>query len=177
MTAAHLRDAAATAAILGFFASSWFGWAQERPPGGWRRPLTLAAVGSLALAAAGAVLAWRHRADGSVFDQDGTARSFGIVVGVEVALAGIGALVLARTGRAQLTAPWVALVVGLHLVPLAPLLEYPLLYLTAAGVVAAAVAAVPLAARRRLAPSAPTGVGAGSVLAATALVSLATVLS
>jgi len=30
-----LRDAAMTALILGFFASSWFGWAQERPPAAW----------------------------------------------------------------------------------------------------------------------------------------------
>jgi hypothetical protein len=27
-----LRDAAMAALILGFFASCWFGWAQERPP-------------------------------------------------------------------------------------------------------------------------------------------------
>lgn len=36
MTAEFLRDAAATAAIFGFFASAWFGWAQrrDRPPRG-----------------------------------------------------------------------------------------------------------------------------------------------
>jgi hypothetical protein len=28
MTAEFLRDAAATAAVFGFFASAWFGWAQ-----------------------------------------------------------------------------------------------------------------------------------------------------
>jgi hypothetical protein len=28
------HDAAMTTLILGFFASSWFGWAQERPPAG-----------------------------------------------------------------------------------------------------------------------------------------------
>jgi hypothetical protein len=27
----YTRDAAMSALILGFFASSWFGWAQEKP--------------------------------------------------------------------------------------------------------------------------------------------------
>jgi hypothetical protein len=49
-----LRDAAMTALILGFFASSWFGWAQERPPAAWRSPLIAGMVLSLAVSAAGA---------------------------------------------------------------------------------------------------------------------------
>ena len=117
MTAAHLRDAAATVAIFGFFASAWFGWAQQRPPKTWRTPLTLASVGSIVLAAVGGVLTWQHWSEGSVFDQDSTARSFGIVVGIEVAAAGIGAALLSRTRRNELTPAWIALVVGIHLVP------------------------------------------------------------
>lgn len=175
MTAAHLRDAAATGAIFGFFASAWFGWAQQRPPKTWRTPLTLASVGSIVLAAVGGVLAWQHWSEGSVFDQDSTARSFGIVVGIEFAAAGIGAALLSRTRRNELTPAWIALVVGIHLVPLARLLEYPLLYATAVGVVVAALAAVPVARAGELAPSAVTGVGTGSVLLISALISLVTV--
>jgi hypothetical protein len=44
MFAEHLRDTAATAAVFGFFASSWFGWAQEAPPRAWRKPLIVGAV-------------------------------------------------------------------------------------------------------------------------------------
>jgi RimJ/RimL family protein N-acetyltransferase len=89
-------------AVLGSFASAWFGWAQERPPKAWRTPLTLASVGSIVLAAVGGVLTWQHWSDGSIFDQDSTARSFGIVVGIEFAAAGIGAAVLSRpAGRSS----------------------------------------------------------------------------
>jgi hypothetical protein len=41
---AYARDSAMTALILGFFASCWFGWAQERPPASWRGPLIAGAV-------------------------------------------------------------------------------------------------------------------------------------
>jgi hypothetical protein len=73
MTAELLRDAAATAAVFGFFASAWFGWAQDQPPPAWRTAL----------------------------DAD-TSRTFGLVVGIEVALAAIGAAVLARRRRSEL---------------------------------------------------------------------------
>ena len=72
----------------------------------------------------------------------------------------------------ELTPAWIALVVGLHFVPLATLLGYPLLSVTAVGVVVVASAAVPVARARALAPSAVTGVGTGSVLLASALISL-----
>jgi hypothetical protein len=44
MGAEFLRDAAMTAAVLGFFASAWFGWAQDDPPRSWRRPLVAGSV-------------------------------------------------------------------------------------------------------------------------------------
>jgi hypothetical protein len=176
MTAAHFRDAAATVAILAFFASTWFGWAQESPPRAWRAPLTLASVGSVLLAVLGGVLTRKHWSEGTVFALDSTAQAFGIVVGIEFVAAGIGAAVLSRSRRSELTPAWIALVVGVHFVPLAALLDYPLLYAAAVGVVAVAVASVPVARSRELALSAVTGVGTGSVLLAAALFSLATIL-
>lgn len=175
MTAGHIRDTAATVAVLAFFASTWFGWAQESPPKAWRLPLALASVVSVLLAVLGGVLTWQRWVRGSVFDQLGTARAFGIVVGVEFVIAGVGAIVLIRCRRRQFTAVWIALVVGVHFVPLASLLDYPLLYAAAAGVVAVAVAAVPVARSRKLPLSLVTGTGTGSVLLAVALVSLAAV--
>jgi hypothetical protein len=172
MTTIFLRDAAATAAIFGFFASAWFGWAQERPPPEWRGLLIAGSVASLVTAAAGALLTWRFWDDGSAFDAD-TSRAFGIVVGVEVVACAAGAIVLAVRRRSDLTAAWIALVVGLHLFPVAALLGYGLLHVVAAAVTAVALVAIPVARSRSVAVSAVTGLATGTVLLTAALVSLA----
>jgi hypothetical protein len=174
----HIREAAASVAVFAFFASVWFGWAQDKPPQAWRVPLALASVGSVLVAAVGGVLTWRHWSDPSVFDLDGktTGQAFGVIVVIEIALAVAGAVILSRTGWSQLTPSWIAFVVGVHFVPLASLLEYPLLYPVALAVVVVAVAAVPLARSRDLAISAVTGVGTGSVLLLAAFISFAMVV-
>jgi hypothetical protein len=161
-----------TAAILGFFASAWFGWAQEDPPAAWRRILVSGSIVSLLTALAGGVLAWKHWSDGTVFDGQDTSRTFGIVVGIEIVSAGLGAGALAVLRRSELTPAWIALVVGVHLIPLAALLHYPLLYVVGGLVTMAALAAVPLARSRSLTPSAVTGLAIGTMLLAAALVSL-----
>lgn len=102
---------------------------------------------------------------------------FGVIVGVEFAAAGLGAVVLARRRRSDLIPAWAALVVGVHLFPLAPLLAHPLLFLTAALVTMAAIAAIPLARARSLPVSAVTGVATGTILLATAVYSLVTALA
>lgn len=128
------------------------------------------------LAILGGVLTWQHWPEGSVFDRFSTAQSFGVVVGIEVVVAGLGAAVLSCMRRSELTPAWIALVVGIHFIPLASLLKYPLLYVVAGGVVAMAVAAAPVARSRQVALSAVIGVGTGSALLAAALFSLVTVL-
>ena len=132
------RDAVATAAVFGFFASAWFGWAQDQPPPAWRRWLVAGSVLSLLTAVGGGVLTWRNWTDPTAFDA-GTSRTFGLVVGVEVALAAIGAAVLARRRSGDLIPAWVALVVGVHLIPVAWLLRYPLIGVTGALVTLVAV--------------------------------------
>lgn len=176
MTAAFVRDAAATCAIFGFFASAWFGWAQEAPPRRLRPYLITGSVLSIAAIVAGAVLMVRHWTDGTVFDEH-TSPRFGIVVGIEFAVAGIGAFVLAKKGRSDLVPPWVALVVGLHLFPVAVILEYPFLHVPAVLVTAVALVAAPAARRHNVPVGTMTGLGAGVVLLASALYSLATVPS
>ena len=172
----HVRDAAATALIFGFFASAWFGWAQDDPPPRWRPWLIAGSVAALATAAAGGILMWRHWSDGTAFDRDTSIR-FGIVVGIEFALAGIGAAILAARRRSDLTPVWIALVVGVHLFPVAVLLGYPLIHVVAALVTVAAAVAYPLARARSVAVSAVTGALTGSVLLVSALVSLVGALS
>jgi hypothetical protein len=82
VTAEFLRDAAATAAIFGFFASAWFGWAQDEPPPGWRKALVAGSILSLLTAVGGGVVTWRNWSGPTAFDAD-TSRTFGLVVGVE----------------------------------------------------------------------------------------------
>ena len=175
MRAEFIRDAAASAAILGFFASSWFGWALDDPPASWRVRLITGAILSVATAGTGAFYTWRYWSDGSVFDAS-TSRAFGIVVGIEVALAGIGSWYLSARNRAELIPAWIALVVGVHFLPLAVLLEYPMLNVLAVLLTIGALLAVPLSRRRSLPISAVTGAMAGPILLAAALYSLATVL-
>jgi hypothetical protein len=175
MTTEFVRDAAATAAIFGFFGSAWFGWAQEDPPRSWRRWLVTGSVLSLVTLAAGAILTWRHWNDGTVFDED-TGKAFGIVVGIEFALAGVGAGVLAGRGRKELIPAWIALVVGLHLFPVAVILASPVIHVVGALVTLAALVAVPVARSRSLPVSATTGLGAGAALLAGAVFFLVTAL-
>jgi hypothetical protein len=68
----YTRYGAMSALILGFFASSWFGWAQEKPPPGWRSPLIVGMVLSLIVAAVGAVCAWRNWSSGSALKAPNT---------------------------------------------------------------------------------------------------------
>lgn len=128
-------------------------------------------VAAVLIAVAGGVVTWQHWSGGTVFDED-TSRTFGLVVGIEVAAAGLGALVLTRRRRSDLTPAWIALVVGVHLFPVAALMRYPLIYAVAALVTLVAVAAVPVARSRGVAVSAATGLATGSVLLAAGLVSL-----
>jgi hypothetical protein len=168
----YARDAAVTAAIFGFFAAGWFGWAQDDPPAGWRPFLVAGSIAGMITAVVGGFLAWSHWTEASAIDAT-TGPIFGIVVGIEVLLATIGAVVLPRTGRAELVPAWVALVVGVHLVPLGPLFGYPLLAATGILLSVAALASVVIARGRGIAVGTLTGVLAGTVLIVSAWASLA----
>jgi hypothetical protein len=173
MLAEHLRDAAMTAAVFGFFAAGWFGWAQEAPPPAWRKPLIAGTAVSYLALVAGGLLAWRYWQDGSVFDA-GTSRAFGIVVGVEVGAAAIGAVALAVLRHRELIPVWIAFVVGVHLFPVASLIRYPAVHVVAALITFVTVASVPVARSRSITPSAVVGTATGVVLLAGALFSLTT---
>ncbi|MGW4498834.1 hypothetical protein ACWENR_09460 [Micromonospora sp. NPDC004336] len=171
MIAEHIRDASATAVVFGLFGSGWFGWAQESPPRRWPPILGLGSMFSLLTAAVGGILTWQRWSDPTAFDAD-TSRSFGVVVGIEFGAAALGAVLLALRRRRDLIPVWVALVVGLHLFPVAALIDYPLVHVVAALVTAVALAAVPLARARGVAVSAVVGLGTGAVLLAGAVSSL-----
>jgi hypothetical protein len=150
-----------TALILSFFASCWFGWAQERPPAAWRPLLITGAVLGIAVAVIGAVLAWRNWSGGSALSEPGAMRHYSIIVGVEFGITAAGAAGIDAWGRSEYIAPWICLVVGVHFVPMAPVLDHPSLITLGILMVAIAMAAVVVSRRTDVAPSALTGVGAG----------------
>lgn len=172
-----VRDAAMTALILGFFAASWFGWAQERPPAAWRAALVAGAVLSLAVGAAGAVVAWRHWSGASALSEPGAMRQYGIIVGAEFGVAAAGAAAMIFLGRSQYLAPWICLVVGVHFFPMALVLRSPPLFGLGAAMIAVAVAAVLISKSRHLASSAITGAGAGVALLCYASLSIIAVIA
>jgi uncharacterized membrane protein len=172
VTAEHVRDLAATAVVFSFFASSWFGWAQEAPPRKWRPFLIAGSVVSILTGVAGGLLTWRHWHDGTAFDED-TSRTFGIVVGIEFAAAALGSVLLAVRRRRELSSVWIAFVVGVHLFPVAVLIGYPVIHVVAALITIASLVAVPIARSRALTPSAVVGAATGAVLLAAALFSVA----
>ncbi|MGF1662512.1 MAG: hypothetical protein ACFCVG_08570 [Kineosporiaceae bacterium] len=168
----YARDMAATATVFGFFAVSWFGWAREDPPHSWQRPLVVLMVAASALCLAGGVLTWRLWSTGTALDAVSAPR-FGIVVGIEFALAGAGAGVLAALRRAEFISAWIAFVVGVHFLPLAAILDFPALVVPGVAIPVWVVAAVLLARARGVAVSALAGSGTGAVLLVTGLLSLA----
>ena len=158
------RDNAVAALILAFFASSWFGWAQENPPAWWRPFLIVGAMASLVFAAVGAVSAWRRRRGDSALDAPGAMRRYLVILGVEFGVAGAGAAVFAAVGHEEYMSVWICLVVGVHFAPLAVVLRQRSLVVLGVLLVAVAATTVLIAGPLGLTPSAVTGAGAGVVL-------------
>jgi hypothetical protein len=89
------RDRGMTALILGFFGFVWFGWGQADASAGLRIALAVGGALALLVAVAGGVQAFRSPAsDGTLHDRRAW-RRYGLIVGVEFALAGAGAAALA----------------------------------------------------------------------------------
>jgi hypothetical protein len=167
-----VRDLGVTALVLGFFGSAWFGWGSGDAPAGWEPLMTAGSVLALASAAAGAALAFAARRTGSVVRDPATGRRYGIIVGIEFGTAFAGAAVLGALGQAAYVAPWIAFVVGVHFVPLAPVLHDGSLVPLGVAVAAVAVAAAVVGLATAVAPSFVTGVGVGALLLAAAVRSL-----
>lgn len=172
-TTDFLRDAVAAGAILAFFATGWYGWALEAPPRSWRSWIIAGLAASWVTVVVGVVVTWINWNTGTVFDPT-IGRLFGLVVGIELAVAGVGAWILKRRDQNDLMPPWIALVVGVHFIPLGYILGIPVLYLLGAVVSVLAVVSVVVARARSLATSSATGVMTGSCLLGGAIMSLAT---
>lgn len=161
------RDLVFTAALFGVVTFVWTGWAQERPPStSWR--IVLAVLGLAGAALAGLTVPRLIRSWG-----EPTAMVVGtpawiayiVVFWIEVIALVVGAIVLTRTDRREFIAPFALLVVGIHFFPLAWVFGQPILFLAAALVSAAAVAAA-LLPRKNCAPSFWCGILGGPIFLA-----------
>lgn len=115
------RDHAFTIAWFGLMTMVWLGWGQEAPPEQWRWRLGVGSLLGMLLVGAfgfGVVRRWEEATA-----LEGRYPWFGVLVLLEVVAAGIGCFVLWRRGEQRWMAWWVALVVALHFVPLALLLD------------------------------------------------------
>jgi hypothetical protein len=168
------RDAGITALVLGFFASAWFGWGQAEAPAGLGTWLTVGSVASLAVAAAGAVVGFRSPASTAALHDRAAGRRYGVIVGVEFGLAGLGAAILGVVGQPDYIPVWVCAVVGVHLLPLAPLLRDRRLVVLGVLVTLVALVALVAGLTGTATPSTVTGVGAGLLLLGFAIAELLT---
>lgn len=109
---------------------------------------------------------WPHVARNQPSPVDGAAagKCFGIVVGVEFALVGLGAAILGFTSHPEFIAAWTCLVVGVHFLPLARLFVGIGMAPLAGAVSVVGVAAFVVGATTTVLPSTVAGLGAGACL-------------
>jgi hypothetical protein len=167
------RDWGMTALIEAFFAFVWFGWGQADASAGLRVGLAVGGVTAVLVALAGGVQAFRSPASTGVLHDRQARRRYGVAVGVEFSLAGVGAAVLAVAGQGEFIPVWVCAVVGVHFFPLALLLGDRLLVALGASVTTVAAVALVAGLATGVAPSTVTGIGAGMLLTVFALAALA----
>ena len=153
-----------TALIEGFFGFVWFGWGQADASSGLRVVLALGGALAALLALAGGVQAFRSPASTSTLHDRRARRRYGLVVGVEFTLAGVGAAVLAGAGQSDFIPVWVCAVVGVHLLPLASLLQDRLLVPLGALLTTVALVALVAGLVTQVPASTVTGIGAGVLL-------------
>jgi hypothetical protein len=159
------RDAGITALVEGFFAMAWFGWGQEGPPGRLVPVLVTGSIVAFAVALAGAVVGFRSPKETAVLRDRAAFRRYGIIVGIEFGLAGVGAGILGATGAAAYIPVWICAVVGVHFFALAPVLRDRNLVPLGVVLCVVAVAALIVGLATDVLPSAVTGIGAGTALA------------
>jgi len=170
------RDLAVNAAILGFAAAAWFGWAQQRPPAGWAVCLSVGSVLGIIAAVGGAVAAWRCRGPAgaalSAMADPTNRRTYNLTVGAEVFTCVAGSVVLGLAGAGNFVAPWVLFVVGVHFVPLARVFRIRSLVPLAVVCALVALAATLIGRYGAAPPSAVAGAGGGLALLVEGVASL-----
>jgi hypothetical protein len=88
-----------TVVIDGLAAFVWFGWGQAAAPSWLVVPFAVGAGLGVLLAVAGVVLAWRSPGPLPAMSARAVRRRYGIIVGLEFGLLGVGAAILGATGH------------------------------------------------------------------------------
>lgn len=159
-------------AIFGMFSFVWFGWAQENPRKGWRKYLGIASGVAFLVCLLGVYLSVKNWEAASALSKMGAYKNYLIVFYGEFIIAGIGAFALIKTKRKQFIAPWVAFIVGIHFIALKFVFDDVSLYLLAALLVVVSLLSLLIAPKLKVAHSAITGIGAGTVLFGFAILGL-----
>jgi len=169
------RDALFSTSWFGLMAMVWFGWAQEDPPRSWRLWLGVGSTLGVLLTLGFGVLTGLSWQEPTALD--GRYAWFGVLVAAELLAAGAGSWVLHGRGEDRWMAWWVALVVAVHFVPLAWLLEDPSHAAVGGLLVAALLAMAPRLRGRSTTTSAEVGALMGGTLLVTALLTGALALT
>jgi hypothetical protein len=159
--------------IVGFFAVSWFAWGSAEPtPAAVTALIRVGTAVGLLVVVFGAVLAVRSPVGSSVMADPVASRRYGIIVGLEFGLIGLGSAVLGAVGWAEWIPVAVCLGVGLHFFPLSPVLRDPGLIVLGVLLVLVAATALVLGLTTGVAAGTVTGVGAGVCLLLWAVLAL-----
>ncbi|MEV4483547.1 hypothetical protein [Micromonospora coxensis] len=165
------RQAGLTALILGVFATIWFSVPAAEEP--LRTLLVVASGAALLTALAGAAVVLRAGRAAAALPQDRRAdRRYAIIVAAEFAAAALGAALLSAAGQGEYVPVLICAVVGVHFVPLAPVLRDRLLVPLAAAMCLVALAGLVVALASSTPAALVVGTGAGLVLWGYALLAL-----
>ncbi|MEH1102282.1 hypothetical protein [Micromonospora sp. CPCC 205561] len=165
------RSQAGLAALyLGVFATIWFSVPAADPP--LRTLLVVASGAALVTAVIGAVVVARARRAGTPARDRAADRRYLLIVLAEFAGAGLGAVVLALAGWSEFIPVLVGAAVGLHFLPLVPVLRDPLLWLLGAAVCAVALAGLVTALVSAVPAGLVVGTGTGLLLLGYAVLAL-----
>ena len=159
-----IRDLAAYAAIFGFFAFAWFGWAQENPPTKLRPLLGALSILSAVIAGLGGYLLYTNYSADSSLQTDGDYMVFGVIVALELILSALGSLVLIKTNRSAYVASWISLVVAVHFIPLVFIFNDPWLYLLAGAIIVSVFGSIKPMVRMNLRPNTFICIATGAIV-------------
>ncbi|MDQ8736955.1 hypothetical protein [Paenibacillus sp. LHD-38] len=168
----YIRDYAMYAAIFGFFSFSWFGWAQENPRKSWRKYIGMASSLPLIICLIGIYLSVNNWEEATALSDSSVFKSYLFFVFIEFFLAAIGAILLIKLKQKDYIAPWIVFIVGIHFFWLKNVFKDPSLNILGILLVGVALLSLFLSKKLRVANSAITGIGAGTILFCFAILGL-----
>ncbi|WP_213587738.1 hypothetical protein [Paenibacillus sp. J2TS4] len=168
----YLRDHCMYTAIFGFFSFVWFGWAQENPRSSWRIYLGIASGVSILVSMLGVYLSVTNWHSPSALSDSNAFRQYLIFFYAEFIVAAAGSFLLIKKKWSRFIAPWIAFVVGVHFFGLKHVFEDSSLYILAILLITVSIIALFVSPKLKVAYSAITGIGAGTVLFAFSILGL-----